>query len=228
MNIFRRINRVNTSAPIDGRSRVGRTNSEHGFTLIELLVVIGIITIVSALIFADNNRFGGQALLDNLAYDIALSVREAQVYGISVRQTTAGQFNSGYGMHFNINTPALQTTYNLFADSKNATNQPVPDGIYEPGEDVSPSPFIIGRGFYITQLCVTNAVGEDCASAKSLDILYVRPEPDAYISINGTLQYDVGGNLLPSSYTQARIVVTSPRGDSMNILVLSNGQISVQ
>ena len=199
----------------------------RAFTLIELLVVVTIIILVSAVILANDNKFGGQALLQNLAYDIALSVREAQVYGISVaRVGSTSNFSAGYGMHFSMGNP---TTYDLFADTKNAASQPVPDGIYEIGEDVSPSPYSIGRGFYIIKLCVTPSSGvEDCTPTK-LDILFIRPEPDAYISKNGAaLTFDGNGNVVGGSpYVDARIVLTSPRGDYMSVLVSSNGQISV-
>ena len=197
---------------------------KRGFTLIELLVVIGIIVIISALMLANTNKFGGQSQLQNLAYDIALSVREAQVYGISV-QGSAGNFNVGYGMHFDTNT---KMAYNLFADTAQI-------GVYHVGEDVRPSPFAIGQGFYISKLCVTPTSGyEFCTgssptSVSQLDILFIRPEPDAYISINNThLTFDGNGNVVGGSlYSQARIVVTSPRGDFMSVVIWSNGQITV-
>ncbi len=193
---------------------------KRAFTLIELLVVVAIITIVSAVILANNNKFGGAALLQNLAYDVALSVREAQVYGISVKQTSAGTFNSGYGMHFDITTLQNSETYHLFADVALS-------GIYMSGEDVSPSPYAIGQGFYIYKLCATPANGaEDCTPTK-LDILFIRPEPDACISINGASQVN-GSYVCSFTYTGARIVLTSPRGDFMDVIIYSNGQISVQ
>src|SRR3989344_6228445 len=79
------------------------TRSSTGFTLIELLVVTAIIVIVTSLVLINNNRFGGTVLLQNLAYDMAPSVREAQVYGISVL-SFGGEFDFGYGMHFTANS----------------------------------------------------------------------------------------------------------------------------
>ena len=200
-----------------------------GFTLIELLVVVGLIIVLSVVMLANTNKFGGQSLLQNLAYDIALSVREAQVYGISVQRSSTGAtgFTAGYGMHFDM---AHITTYNLFADAA-AT------GLYVGGEDVQPSPYTIGQGFYISKLCATPILtgteictGSSPTSVTKLDILFIRPEPDAYISINGSpaLTFDSNNNVIGGSqYLQARIVVSSPRGDAMSIVISTNGQITV-
>jgi prepilin-type N-terminal cleavage/methylation domain-containing protein len=200
-----------------------RSSLKAGFTLIELLVVVAIIVVISALILANTNKFGGETLLQNLAYDIALSLREAQVYGISVRADN-GVFTSGYGMHFTMATP---TTYNLFADlSQTGVYAPLYKGVTE---DVSPSPYKIGQNFQISKLCVTPSNGiEDCTPNK-LDILFIRPEPDACISENSAVDVTSGNTYACISTIQrARIVITSPRGDYMNIIVYANGQISVQ
>ena len=93
------------SIPRSGLRRRGTS----AFTLIELLVVIGIIVLVSAAMLANMNKFGGAALTQNLAYDIALSMREAQVYGIAVQNVrgSAG-FTPAYGMYFNSAYSILQ------------------------------------------------------------------------------------------------------------------------
>src|SRR3989344_6847475 len=75
----------------------------RAFTLVELVVVLAIFTLISSVVLANHSRFNGSVLLGSLAYDIALSIREAQVYGLSVKQHTVagvGQFQIGYGIHF--------------------------------------------------------------------------------------------------------------------------------
>jgi prepilin-type N-terminal cleavage/methylation domain-containing protein len=213
---------------------IKRSRRQRGFTLMELLVVVAIIIVISALMLASTNKFGGESQLQNLAYDIALSVREAQVYGISVQRvgTSGTNFNAGYGMHFDM---ANYTTYNLFADVAQ-------DGLYQvtymtTPEDVQPSPYSIGQGFYISKLCATPistgteiCTGSSPTSVTRLDILFIRPEPDAYISINGLppLTFDSNNNVIGGSqYSQARIVVGSPRGDFMSVVISTNGQITV-
>jgi prepilin-type N-terminal cleavage/methylation domain-containing protein len=183
----------------------------RAFTLMELLVVTGIIVIISALLLVNHNQFGGRALLENLAYDVGLSIRQAQVYGIAVRQYGSGNFDVGYGMYFDA---ALPTRYDLFGDADAS-------GIAEPGESIPPSPYTIGRGYFIYKLCApAGSDAETCTAVSRLDILFRRPEPDAYIGKNG-----VSGVAQPQE--SARIVFRSPRGDETSVVVEVTGQISV-
>jgi prepilin-type N-terminal cleavage/methylation domain-containing protein len=185
-----------------------------GFTLIELLVVAGIISLISSLVLVNNNRFGGEVLLQNLAYDIALSIRQAQQYGISV-QNFQGNFGAAYGMHFQITPTNGNGVYALFADAVDH------NGIYDSGELVQST--IISQNYRVTDLCVTTSGGEVCASDStdpaevSLDITFQRPEPDAYIR----------SALISGLADSARIRVESPRGDIRDITVEANGQIAV-
>ena len=212
--------------------QLSTVNYSRGFTLIELLVVVGVIIMLSAVMLANTSKFGGQSLLQNLSYDIALSVREAQVYGISVENTgVTGNLTPGYGMYFNIGDPVH---YHLFADTKNGAAQTTPDGLYEAGEDVPPSQYTIGNGFSVSNLCVTDGNGEHCSQSQ-LTIIFLHPEPDAWINPTASPMciavQEVGGQYTEqcsSSYSSARIIVTSPRGNFMSIVIFSNGQISVK
>ena len=56
-----------------------------GFTLIELLVSIAIFIIITSVAVWNNSQFNSTILLTDLGYEIALSVRQAQVYGITVK-----------------------------------------------------------------------------------------------------------------------------------------------
>ncbi len=195
---------------------------QRGFTLIELLVVCGIMVVVTGIILASNNQYGGQVLLQNFAYDVALSIRQAQVYGISVQRFGSGAtpFNYGYGMHFDINNP---TEYVMFADLE-STGIFVPN--HTPTENVPPSPYKIGRSYVISKLCSPAGTDVQCTggtAVSKLDILFVRPEPDAWIAASGVQCYKTASPCQPS----ARIVVRSPRGATMSVRVLANGQIAV-
>jgi len=199
-------------------SRPQRRASLTGFTLIELLVVTAIIVVVSSVVLASNNRFGGVVQLENLAYDIALSIRQAQVYGIAVQKfgtncSAAGAkcYASGYGVHFNSADPQQ---YELYADVDK-------DGLFTVSENLdSQSPYIIRNGFKISGLCAPQ--GTDAATCtqispvSQIDIVFVRPEPNAYITTDGGVK------------DSARIILRSPRGDVMSIVVEQNGQIAVR
>jgi type II secretory pathway pseudopilin PulG len=196
-------------------------NFSRGFTVIELLVVTAIIILLSGVILASSNRLGGRVLLQNLAYDVALSMRQAQVYGVAGRRDGSATYSPGFGMHFDMDQPK---SYSLFSDTLTH------DGIYEPTEDISPSPFNIGRGFVIKRLCAPAGTALlDCTPVSRLDILFVRPEPDAFISTEGTpFAFDSKDHVVgTAAFPSARIVLSSPRGDMMSVIVSSNGQINV-
>lgn len=187
-----------------------------GFTLIEMLVVVAIIVVVTSTVLANNAKFGGTILLQNLAYDIALSTREAQIYGVSVARFNASGttvFTAPFGVHFE--RGANNKVYVIFADAVGTAN-----GHYDTGELLTSTQ--ITRGFYIADLCTTDSGTETCGRS-SLDIVYKHPDPDAYIC-QGT---DVCTGVSPLLHQRARIVVASPRGDTTNICADLNGQISV-
>lgn len=201
--------------------------SARGFTLIELLVVTGIIVVITGVVLANNSRFGGVVTLENLTYDVALTIRQAQVYGISVARFGTNTFTAGYGVDFNLSSPG---TYAMFADAISA------NGLYDcPSPGTSDCELVqsvtLNQGYRISDLCVTSSSGtETCYSTSSspshIDVLFKRPEPDAWISADGASCILVPPN--GPCQASARIVITSPRGDVASVVVEDNGQISVR
>lgn len=193
-----------------------RTRDTGGFTLIELLVVTAIMALISGLVLVNNNRFGGKVLLQNLAYDIALSIRQAQQYGISVQQFQ-GSYGAPYGLHFQISPADGVSNFVLFADAIAPA-----DGFYtcpQPGTTNCELVYstAMSRGYRIYDLCMTPAGAAEVCGLSSLDITFQRPEPDAYIR----------SDVLSGLGESARIRVSSPRGDTQDITVEANGQIAV-
>lgn len=188
---------------------VRKQKTQGGFTLIELLAVTGVMVILTSVILVNNAKFGGVVTLRNLAYDIALTIRQTQTYGISVRKfgSGAGSFGSGYGLHILESSP---TQYIMFADINS-------DGIYNGASELVEQ-FTIGRGFGISDLCVTPAVGSETCNQTRLDMVFRRPEPDAEIR-------NAAG---PTLYQRGKIVILSPRGDSAAVLIEATGQISLE
>lgn len=197
------------------------SKSGKGFTLIELLVVTAIIVAISAVVLANQNRFGGQVLLQNFVYDVALSIRQAQVYGLAVVRTGSGPDStySSYGAHFDISTPAR---YYIFPDING-------NGLQDSGSEVDIAQVMnIKRGYVISALCISFQGVSDLCNDKKVDIIFQRPEPDAKISwTDGNNGVHGCFNSNPQCADAATITLKSPRGDFMSVTVDSNGQIAV-
>ncbi len=183
----------------------------RGFSLIELLVVTGIFVVITGVVLANNAQFNSSVLLGNAAYDVALSIRQAQVYGLSTRNYS-GEFRVGYGVHFE-----GTTAYVIFADLDEDRNKR-----YDPGVDQVVQQITLGRGHTIQHYCGVRSDGvEDCsdnaASLTHIDVGFLRPNPDATITGDG-----------PTPYSSAKIVLQSRSDETRTITVQSTGQISVK
>lgn len=183
-----------------------------GFTLIEMIVTLTIFSLITAVVLARYRDFNGGIVLTNLAYEIAITVRQAQVYGLSVKDAGASNFNVRYGIHL---TYPTNNTFALFADTDG--NQ-----IYSGSSEIVESINTL-QGNTLDNFCgipISGATecGYGTATTLSwLDITFLRPNPDAlFKSSSGT------------AYQSATITVKSPAsGRTRTITILSTGQISV-
>ena len=194
-----------------------RTSLPKGFTLIELLVVVSIVILITAFVLIRHSRFDSSTLLRSLSYSVALSVRQAQVYGTSVRgvaQDTSDVY--GYGVYFASDLPCpsgiANTCYALFADTD-------ADGAWESTETVSTPSF--GRGFSIRNFCAVSSGGSvSCLQGggiSSLTIYFLRPNPDARINTSAG-----------SNYSFAYVEIQSGGETSYRTVKVTNtGQIAV-
>lgn len=178
----------------------------RGLSLIELLVVITIMTIISAAVLARHGGFNSTTLLSNLAYDIALSVRQAQAYGISVRDAGGGNFQRPYGVHFQRGSGGVATSYIIFQDLGLT-----PNGLYDGGSEFIEQ-YNLRRGHRIIEACASSSCFSGSLSV--LNIVFKRPNPDAIINAN------------PNA--RACVVVEDEDGEGRRtITVLATGQISI-
>lgn len=168
--------------------------------------------VITSMFLVRNSQFNSSILLRSLSYEVALSIREAQVYGVGVREVSVGSnnFSAGYGVHFSSVTP---TAYLLFADSDN-------DRLYGTG-DAAVQNFKVQNGFVISQFCATTTSGASQCSPdaiSSLDITFRRPNPEPVIRTSA----------LGYTYSGASITVSSPNGATRSVTIGAAGEIAVQ
>lgn len=174
-----------------------------GFTLFELLVTLAILTVISSLIFANYPEFQAGVSLKRTAQEIALSVREAEVYAIAVKGWE--EEYEGYGIHFESVSPSY---YLLFSDLDNNKS-------YDGGDELVKT-FAIQTNDKITNLCGYDTIGTPFCGLSYLDIIFYRPTPAATLKGEGT------------DFSYVEIEITSPRGKQKNLHIEVNGQISIQ
>lgn len=191
-----------------------------GFSLVELIVVVAIFIIITSVVLFNQNKFSSDIGISNAAYSVALQIRQAQVYGILVRQAKQGavnNFNTAYGIHFSKTGGTGPIGFSLFSDDS-------PNLIFDNG-DTPINYFQLPEGNTITDVCTYDSIGvKQCfkssgGALSSVDITFKRPEPAALIS-----------DSLSSITRKGKvdIIITSALGNKTRLIkVFSSGQISV-
>ncbi len=196
--------------------------SGRGFTLIELVVCIAIFAMMTALVVAKYGNFNQSVLLTDLAYDVAVTIRTAQTFGLSVQSTQTGTnpFNYSYGVDFcasasGCSAGSIQIANNqivLFTDTNG-------NGTYDQ-TDSQQSIYTLTRGAVISGFCFTDSCTAPLVGATRLDVVFKRPNPDAVMNrYRGS--WASAGNY-------AGIIITGTDKSTRTIIVRSTGQVSVQ
>lgn len=199
-------------------------SKQQGFSILEMVVVTGIFVMVTGVVLANLPKFRNQASLDLTAQEVALSIREAQVYGTATK-VSDGDYPS-YGIHFSLADNTANKNFVLFADDGNKVfDSGVEDGDVCDGDNSEClERYALDGPFYVLGLCTDNG-SETCTFFSdgvdiSLDLVYKRPFPEPSICVDG--------NPGDCNYTNATIIIGSPEGsESKLIKVWNNGQISV-
>ena len=196
------------------RSR--RAPSTAGFTLVELMVSIAIFGIMTALVVAKYGTFNQSVLLTDLAYDVALTLRTAQTYGLSVTRTgeqnDVDAFQYAYGIHFSKQTNSNKEFILYTVQASDSS----PEYRYTSGGGIEVSRFLLKRGATISNLEVCLS-GVSCTEVNQLDVAFKRPDPSARIC----------GNSGQCDAFSAIITIQATDDSTRTVIVRENGQISV-
>ena len=190
-----------------------------GFSLVELLVVLSIFLIITSVVLFNQNKFSSDISITNVAYSIALEIRQAQVSGILVGQGR-DDFNKAFGVHFMIEND--QIVFKNFKDFIENTNYDVGEG------GVSQQ---LSEGNIILSVCTysdeSSTAGKKCITPSNsggigtVDILYKRPEPSAIILDDSPVDPN-------DRRKRVEVIVQSSLGDrTRTIKAYNTGQISV-
>jgi hypothetical protein len=175
-------------------------------------MVISIVTLISSTTLFNHSKFNSSVTLENLAYEVALTIRQAQFFGMYVREVNLGtaNFDTGYGVYFNKGTDP--TSFIFFADLDD-------DNIYDATGELLDK-FNMVSGNNISSICVDN--GSGCTSVNEVYISFKRPNPDAIIKTNNYSNCTTGCSLV-------KIYIGTPRENVSDkiVTVSSVGQISI-
>lgn len=207
-----------------------------GFTLIELMVTLTIFVFMTALVVSKYGTFNQSTLLTSLAYDVALTIRTAQTYGVSVKtanETTSNpcgtdptaQFQCAYGVHFaaptsgGANNIFTMYAYPITIGTDVSTYFYPPDGSHDINQ------YTIKRGGIIASISVA-AIGSnsytDLTSGQSLDFIFKRPDSSAHVCLNNS-------GTINCTYGSARILIKGTSSAlTRGILVYKNGQVTIE
>lgn len=148
--------------------------SQLGFSLIELLITMAISTLIVSAVLIRFDAFDSVVVLKSIAYEFALTVREAQVFAVSATGDTSGLFEQPYGIYVEMTNPQ---DYIFFEDTNG-------NRTYNSGTDVILETYSMNGKYEWRDLCVDTTSGQTCG-LNSISMVFQRPEFDPTINTTG-------------------------------------------
>jgi|ERR1035437_1624771 prepilin-type N-terminal cleavage/methylation domain-containing protein len=199
------------------KNRIKKQSTQKGFTLVELIVSLAIFAFMTAFLVAKYGSFNQGVLLTNLAYDVAITIRSAQTYGLDVQGTSVGAntlFIYPYGVHFDKGASQF-ILYTDFKDSCTYGPCGYDATLSSPAEAVNT--YKMRPGNTIKDICVgSGPLACNPIGSGSFDAVFKRPSPDAILLNNDFAS------------TYAEITLQSSDGSIKKVILRSTGQIAVQ
>jgi prepilin-type N-terminal cleavage/methylation domain-containing protein len=210
-----------------------------GFTLIEMLVTMGIFSVLSAVVVFQYGQFNSQTILTNMAYEIALAAREAQVYALGVRNISGDNFNNRYGIYINKSEDPEGKNFVFFIDRPDLNNENKPNGKCDGDVGVCLAcsagseclyKYTLSRDIFIDKICMSlgnvNPVEDgncdiDNTPLNDLHLTFERPNPDAMF-------FSTSYNNSEDPIQSVGIVIRNRFDSYRTVVIKSTGQISVE
>lgn len=187
----------------------------QGFSLVELLITSAIITIVTAIVIIKHASFNNAVLLNNQAYEIALAIREAQMFAVSARGESS-DFRERYGAYFNKSNANSQEVI-IYIESEDSGND---SKRYNEGDDSILETLVLDSRFKIDDICAPDGSRDNC-NRSAVSLSFKRPDFDPILNPTG---------VAASTVNMIEIVVVPVNGSSFSrvIEITKAGQISVK
>jgi len=189
--------------------------SACGFTLIEMLVVISIFTIMTGVVLANLPQFRERTALQLVAQKMAVTIREAQVYGVGVKSFGVDFPSHGIYLYPTTGGSSNLKSYILFADNPTSNNK------YDPSTE------------FVTRYDLTGMVEiQKIETYNQVDAPPLTPRPDGFHIVFQRPKTEADfadslGNTISASY--AKITLVSTRSlETRTVWVWNTGQISVK
>jgi len=155
--------------------------------------------------------------LENLALDVALTVREAQSYGAGAKVSTSGSgsFNATYGINFDLNN-----SNKFFFFEENGSLG------YDNGIDFLINEYTVKNGYSLYDVCLSDGGNKECNKkgndVRGTVIYFTRPNPDAII-----YRRNNGGNIIGGPWESASLEFISPDQATTTVQIRKTGAISI-
>lgn len=186
--------------------------------MLELVVTISIFVFVTAITLANYPGYNDLLSLELRAQDLALLVRQAQLYALGVRAASFGgqQVFKGFGVHFDTATP---TSVIFFGDRDDGKDYDAGSGCGQADSECLEI-FELPSNFQISRLCGTETGGgASCQHQPTkFSAVFTRPNPEAFFAPTPT-----------NPYAFAEVELQSARsGNTKRVVMYTTGQISVK
>lgn len=198
----------------------------RGFTLIEMIICLAIFVVITSVVMAKFGNYNRENQVRDTAYDMALTMRQAQTYGLSVRnagQAGVTDFSKPFGLAFSssssypcgVSAPSPTTGFSMFVDSDPVGS---PNGICTSiDQDIR-----FFRYLHASQQLVCAGSGPTtCSTVDNLSVSFKRPDPDATICTQASGTASCG-------YGYAEIRLVGADMSTSTVVVRKTGQISVR